>query len=141
MTSYEELAMWSTAPLFPSNNMSNERKLYKINPFTHYITKEGIYQANMANRHKSYTRLSEFKGMPRNIIEGTPFGIVPEAMWSVRPHRESGKYNVGLLQTKADEIPRDIQRNSKQIWKEGYALSSMNGYLDTHPYKFSPQRV
>lgn len=136
-----ELELWDKTPIYPSNNRDNERTLYKINPFTAYTTKEGIYQANMANRNKKYTRLSSFKGVPQNIIEGTPFGVVPQAEWRVREQKNNTYHSTGLLQRHAGEIPNDIVMNSEELHRYDYNMRLKNYALDTTPYKYAPQRL
>ena len=136
-----ELNLWDKAPLAPSNTFQNERTLYRIDPYTAYKTKEGIYQANMAQKNKTYTRLSSFKGVPRHLIEGTAFGVVPEAEWNTKHPKDNKKYSVGLLQSHAGQIPNDIVKNAEELHKYDYNTRLKNYILDTTPYKFAPQRL
>lgn len=137
-----EFERWSQIPVYPSNNLNNERvNLHGRNPKTEFTTRQAIYDANMHQKNKTYTIMSSFKGFPSNLLQGTAFGVVPEAEWSVKHHAESGKTRQALSAQKANDIPLIVKLHSKALAESTQELNLRRLAISTQRYDFQPQRL
>lgn len=131
-----ELKYASMIPVEISNSMSNEIRLY--GDINKKISREAIWQADLSQSHKSYTRMSGFQGsrLPLGTTEGNPrygfpyWGLLEVPNNSSRP---------ALSSLTADEIPQIIQLNAQQAEKERMyvnrqvmAMTQNNPYLPQH---------
>jgi hypothetical protein len=137
-----EFERWSQIPVYPSNNLINERiNLHGRNPKTEFTTRQAIYDANMHQKNKTYTIMSSFKGFPRNLLQGTSFGDVPEAYWSVKHHAESSKTRQALPAQKAGDLPQIVKLHSKALAEQTEEINLRRLAISTQRYDFQPQRL
>jgi len=131
-----ELKFSSMVPVQVSNSMSNEIRLYgNINKM---ISRQAIWEADLSQSHKSYTRMSGFQGnrIPIGTTSGNPrygfpyWGLLEVPNNSSRP---------ALSSLTADEIPQIIQLNAQQAEKErmyvnklAFSMRMNNPYLPQH---------
>ena len=133
---------WSQIPVYPSNNLNNERvNLHGHNPKTDFTTRQSIYDTNMHQKNKTYTIMSSFKGFPSNLLQGTAFGVVPEAEWSVKHHAESSKTRQALSAQKAGDLPQIIKLHSKALAESTEAINLRRLAISTQRYDYQPQRL
>lgn len=130
-----ELMRWSQIPVQVSNMRLNENKLYG-NP-NRTTTREAIWQADLSQAHRMYTRMSGFHGsrIPMGTLEGNggnsmasvPYwGLMQPPVTATRP---------ALASMSVQEVPQLNQINGRVMEKERMAFNTQRfAMTQNNPY-------
>lgn len=137
-----EFERWSSAPLYPSNNMNVEKKQLRMrDPKNAYTTRQSIQDANEHQKNKTYTIMSAFKGTNPIHTLGRLYGEDPQAEWRVKNHVESSKTRPASMCRGANCIPDIIRLHSKNMAENTMELNLRRLNLSTGRYSYAPQRL
>lgn len=130
-----ELMRWSQIPVQVSNMRLNENKLYG-NP-NRTTTREAIWQADLSQAHRMYTRMSGFHGsrIPMGTLEGNGGNsMAAYPYWGLRTQPVKAT-RPALASMSVEEVPQINQINGRVMEKERMAFNTQRfAMTQNNPY-------
>ena len=135
-----ELMRWSQIPVQVSNMRLNENKLYG-NP-NRTTTRESIWQADLSQAHRMYTRMSGFHGsrIPFGTLEGNGGNrLAPVPYWGLMTPPVKAT-RPALASMDVTQVPQLNQINSRVMEKERIAFNTQRFAMNANN-QYVPQQT